>query len=788
MDNVPDALLGVINQLNRGNYDIRYTWPLLLPIEMLLDEALPYDPIDTIIKLGRNNVLEDSNGKLARPTELTFVPERYRDGRGTPLIPPKWSTRRLISDKYPKEAASHLKQLGVSELSDEIFLADLKNFISGDRLGFQSQSSDWQSRVCTVLISLWYAPWSGIEDLDLIPLEDGRWVSAKSGLAYFHSNDLGDLRFPTSIKNKGRVHPKVERNRKQSELFSIMNVPTGTKKKFCDDILTWHKKDRVGMNMPPARDLVYHLEFLYRANWQSSDADIAHLWCADAQIFSHQTFEMYMPSHEKFSASYMAAKCNQGFHFLHPEYLNVFDKLDGGRKWLENTLGIPTTIRIAKKKSLEKYEPHSDLKGLISKEPLEVLSMLRHHWSIYSHWFEASTNLSLRDSAEKMRDHIARIKVPCRHGTKKIRLQDTVLPRGSLYDLVDFSSFEPCDRPARSCASCSNIISYIKRWSTSRRVSHGSLTPDSLLNVDNPDDPGWDFLQKFGVIVRLDYRPFKGRLERMMQDDNTQHREALSVYKQLQIYQNTLDDSALRYAETNLPIPCVRVNFSPTLGNLCMSQLTFRSFMKENRTIYVPEQVGASKGTWRKPNSCVWRGPDCLEYVPRLQVFYNDQFSLFHSVLDIGDADVDTFITEAKMLRPTDSKTRIEALIKSVSGALPEELPGYILRELRSLHLFPITVAGANRGVLKLASRNDAETWFIPDFPSLRKAFDGKLNISVFESDFFMHHTSALYNALGLNSLRLRAQDIQMSFRAIGEHLHRAFTMSLREKGPYIAE
>lgn len=547
LDNVSDALLGVINQLNRGNYDIRYKWPLLLPPEKLLDESLPYDPNDTITKLSKNSVLEDSDGNLARPTKLTFVPERYRDGHGTPLIPPKWSTRRLISDKYPKEAASHLKQLGVSEFSDKIFLADLKRFISGDCLGFQRESPDWHSRTCMLLNDILETPGSGIEDLNLIPLKDGRWVSANSGLAYFHSDDLGDLRFPASIKDKDRVHPKVDQNQKQCELFRKMGVPIGTRKDFCDDIMKWHKKDRVGWNMPPPPEMVYHLEFLYRANWKSSDADIARLWCAEARIFSYQTTEMYMPSQEQFSASYMAVKCNHmTLHFLHPEYLNVFEKLDGGRDWLENTLGIPTTVRIAKRRTPIMYEPHPDLQDLIAKRPLEVLSMLKHHWSTYSHWFEGSWNPSIRTSAEKMRNHIAQIKIPCRHGTNKIRLQETILPRGSLFELVDFSSFEPCDRPPRSCASCSNILSFMRRRSTSRRVSRTSLTPDSLLDVDNPDDPGWDFLQEFGVIVRLDYRPFKARLERMMEDENTQHTEAISVYKQLQLYQHTLDEAAVR--------------------------------------------------------------------------------------------------------------------------------------------------------------------------------------------------------------------------------------------------
>lgn len=221
-----------------------------------------------------------------------------------------------------------------------------------------------------------------------------------------------------------------------------------------------------------------------------------------------------------------------------------------------------------------------------------------------------------------------------------------------------------------------------------------------------------------------------------------------------------------------------------------MSQLTFGSFLRDYPTIYVPEKVGASRGTWRKPNSCVWRGPECLEHIPRLQNFYSDQSSLFNQVFKIKDADLRTIITEAKTLHSADSKARFEAVIKSVSRELPRQLPFSLLDELRSLKMFPVTpgVAAADQSVLKLASKSDAETWFIPDLPYLRQAFDGKLNLSVLESHFFIHHASALYNALGLNALLLRAQDVQMSFNYIGEQLHRGFTMSLREKAPYIAE
>ena len=57
------------------------------------------------------------------------------------------------------------------------------------------------------------------------------------------------------------------------------------------------------------------------------------------------------------------------------------------------------------------------------------------------------------------------------------------------------------------------------------------LNPKPALDVEDPEDQGWDFLETFGVVVKIDVRVFLSHLQQLSESANLTKSNVVSIYE-----------------------------------------------------------------------------------------------------------------------------------------------------------------------------------------------------------------------------------------------------------------
>jgi hypothetical protein len=221
--------------------------------------------------------------------------------------------------------------------------------------------------------------------------------------------------------------------------------------------------------------------------------------------------------------------------------------------------------------------------------------------------------------------------------------------------------------------------------------------------------------------------------------------------------------------------------------------LRYRDLIHEGKSIYLPSTSSRGTGEWVEYGSCVWDGPSCLRYVPRVRDFYSNQRKLFQTIVGMPNADLNTLHREVLHMVPSDTYH-----IVSVLGAISKQLEeprrraaiNSGIQDLGTWAMFPVTMAGtdvpAAKTVLR-ASRDSA--WCIPESQIHRDAFYGVVDLSVLHGgEFDAEWMKALREHLDLGSRFVSRSLKRQSSDVSGARRHASYETKLRRKAPYIAE
>jgi hypothetical protein len=523
-----------------------YRWPLLLPLEPHPDKVFHDLSALIIRKISNSEVLEGVDGLSYRPSQLRSVPKLFRDEHGLPLLPNKCSNQNIICDKYPVETANRFQAIGVQPLSDKMFLDQLANFTSRFPDEFQALPETWHDEICGILIGIVETHRSTIDSLNIIPLRiprsnDCRWVSSKFGLLFF-SDETDGLLLPKSIGRVGHIHPGVIKSSNRGKLFAFLGAKSPNTDDLCKLIIENHEDLSISLIRLEVADMVEHFLFLYQAKWKPPVHKQPNFYCCAAPgaiLKMYKVSEVYMPSDETYSASYVGKEAGLELVFLHPLYIDTFRQLYKGLEWLQVTMKVRTRIRLAYISTIWGYQLHSDFKLLLSRRPGIALELMRRHWPYYSEWFikeiiegHSSPNKDPdipdsmdNDSRNVLLRAVSNVSIPC-HGGHWGKLQETYLPTEGMLMLCNLSSLPLCDTQPPSCWVCRSIRGLF------RRPSQDFVPSDRLLLVNQPDEVGWEFLAKFGVSVWPDVHLFLKHL-RQVRGQRVSYRHMQLLYEYL---------------------------------------------------------------------------------------------------------------------------------------------------------------------------------------------------------------------------------------------------------------
>ncbi|KAI0536538.1 hypothetical protein GGR58DRAFT_514502 [Xylaria digitata] len=786
---IPRAFLRSVVKLQDSS--LQYLWPYYVPLRPKIDNFFQDVWLETLKLLSQHPTLESVYGTLLVPSALLLVPKEFSDSNGQPLIPIEASKFTYISPSYPVEAWHALSSLGVKILSAEDFLDNLSSFVTGWPDKFQSMPANWHSSLARALDPLVIDHEERIKALPFIQLRDGALTSPDSGLLLFPATSH-NMAVPQDIC-ASVVHIDAASDHSRRILLQKLGAQIPDKESVCRIILETHRSEDFDLKVAQNSNLIRHAEFLHRAGWSSESPDDT-IWLVAEDGSRHHGYSLYLSSDDPYSTKQILSRCtdvgslNEYFLFLHSEYSSSFPDYKG-KRWLQKTLGLSEVPRlVSRSQQSTTYTIDPGLKLLPRHlNTVDILQMLRINWAQYQQWIAVESprdadikaqpnptssnineisdtplgadpiNLASISLRKEIRRFFSEMSVSCWDGYAK--LSRTSLPRKRVLLDLNISGSELKGQ----VPSLDNDLSQATEPSHGTRIgtqvySGASLALFPVLEVPVPEDPTWDFLKQFGVIVKVTARELVVRLESLQ--ERAIPSRILRIYGQIQACAG--DDEA---------------------------EFLRRKF-QNSKLVYMPEEcaVPLQGSRWVPLDACVWDGPTCLKKFPRLRNFYSELEDLFCSKLKVTTANLNTLIAESMLISSTDSLPYIRSLFKQLShmsyGTYYHTRYDAKFYGLLELDIVPVWTG--KRGFHFDELRGSRMAWYIADAPYMLDSFEGKLPLLAFEPPVLKEMKDLITN-LGWENRRLRKLAVkELSIEGF-EKVDYKYTQSLQDKWRCIA-
>ena len=421
------------------------TWMRYLPNESLSDFWAPLRS-KILSALKPMYILRPWSGiGLRKPADLKFVPTSNRDKDGEPLF------RDLINELYLSNSYNYndwqsLKSLSCKMISDAEVIARIQvDLIRSDsRMKASTTCLDWHSRsaklLCDLLNNFPARTRTAVEALDIVPLQNGDWVSSNSISIYYpFSNQIpvpGDLGLRL-------LDAEALRNTSRSSLFAKLGVQSVKPSEVIKMILK--KYNHPGVTLQQS---ISHLRYLYHYLTRDHGTLNKLIYMHDQNRIptyrAHVTYgngpivdDLYFETDDEFGAKALFAdpsgvgtlKSTATFypvHFLHSSYLDAVPadtRLEdmSWEAWLHDVAEVRYVPRLVRSSDPTKLSPI--FQAIVDKLPSKLVPCLHAHWSEYCDLIEPQIEGVLRSAC-----------VDCEGGLSDCTLERSYLPTKLLKD------------------------------------------------------------------------------------------------------------------------------------------------------------------------------------------------------------------------------------------------------------------------------------------------------------------------------------------------------------------
>lgn len=432
--------------------------------------------------LRSEKVLLSQNGSLEPPSSLVIVPPRYMDGP-KPLVAAPGSLRAYISPSYQTNDLSDLQilQLGPKDFFDTV----------GRYAEFAKQSEAWHIKLTKALLR------DGTKfanEMPLIPMNNGKWITPKQGRIYFPELAEG-MSIPSGIE-VAMISTDVK-DPDRRKLFAELGASKLSVAEVFELILKRHRDASHYNKTWSCEQAVEHALFLHQASSRPRSYDLGRLQIFGTDEELHLGEDLYMddPQSPPTMSSLFGAS-NDLLVFIHPKYFQepACGTTSSWREWLKNEVGLYTRpIMIC-----PGHDVSLEFQWLIKNKASSVwLQLLKDNLPFYA----------LSGHSHKTKTFLSNAPVTCRDGQVR-KLRDVYLPLGELTNQPYASAAVP------------------------------------LLDVKHPEDAEWQALKAIGLRNRPDIAFYLAILKSMPSlSPSPSLDEVKSVYRKIQ--QNSFEDSAL---------------------------------------------------------------------------------------------------------------------------------------------------------------------------------------------------------------------------------------------------
>jgi len=434
--------------------------------------------------LSKSPLLEAEDGTFKAPNVLMYIPSKFRDDDGIPLTLSPTTSRRYLSSKYFESDQKDLLDLGVQEMNDMQFLVDLAALISQHGPEFRQKRKRYHSMLAAAI-----TPFLGSRDgkavqlvktLPLLRLRGGTWATASELPIYFPGETEGH-EIPEGVDARVTIS-KWSRDRQIQCLYLMLGVRHLSATEICSLIIKSHQSPNFKSEDLSPDVLISHVVFLFRSDWRTSVSP--ELWFAAENGGRFRGSQLYKDSPadthsvKKYLRNRRVADCT----FLHSDYIFFAVSAEEEEKWTEwlrDVMNIWTIPRLVKPEPVDgQLVMTEQFRHIIRHFPFRtVLLLLRDNWKVYSEAIVvpmvdkdgavAPHKRKIKPAASSLVEGLSRTTVQC-SGNRHFLLCQTFLPLG----------------PWISAAA--DIVPF--------------------LEITEPEDSRWSYLEYFGVGVREDVR------------------------------------------------------------------------------------------------------------------------------------------------------------------------------------------------------------------------------------------------------------------------------------------
>jgi hypothetical protein len=429
---IPSAILDAIRVLDKT--ELRYTWPQFFQPRPVLVDFFSDLERQTLDLLSRSPILRSINGDLAAPRDLVWVNLGYQyvDRDGKPLTLSKETSSRYLSLRYSERDAYFLDSLGVQKMSFKTFLADLHECLSEP--GFiRTRSQAWHSDVATALLILLSRDPTyreQVRKLQLIPLMDDQWVTAKSSGLLLHGGD-DHPRVPLGIGINEVRHDSSKGQREQ--LLLTLGVKPYDMSIVCRAIVEAHSKaSPFSKVLAQSESVIQQALFIFEADW--ADPLERKLWLVGEDGAYKRGDSLYCLESVSTVDRKILLELGDRITFVHSGYHQRVSSGSHDRwiRWLQRTQKVNFLPRLVAEENEGFFEISPEFRYLLrSWDSIKILGLLKTHWNHYRVWLEERYSHGRRNMWESSRKILVGIlgsvQVDC-HGGFRAKLKDTVLP------------------------------------------------------------------------------------------------------------------------------------------------------------------------------------------------------------------------------------------------------------------------------------------------------------------------------------------------------------------------
>ncbi|KAF2166649.1 hypothetical protein M409DRAFT_23280 [Zasmidium cellare ATCC 36951] len=373
--------------------------------------------------LRHQPVLESQRGDLKPPKSMVYVPERFCDDAGRPLLSDPEFLGNFVAQEY---STNDVNRLGVNLQNIKDF-CKLLEYMPPDVI--HQKPASWHSRLASALVE---ASDKSLKEIEIIPLRGGRWVKPSTSSVYFP--DRGQVEIPDGIECLV-VDDEAAADQSRKKLFLKLGVKTITNVAVCNLIIQRHRSLGTHDTTLSPECLAAHAWYICMTE-NFLGINLSGLRLAKQGGGLAPARQLYMDGPDtSFKMSQFFPPTGSGCSFIHPVYVNYGDSCHRPRwnRWLQFNAGVSALPRLADALN-SKISITPDFRHLIDTQPSSVwMALLRDNWN---HYFSKESPESF-DLGSEM--------VNCKNGRRK-ELSATYLPRraicgdkfaASLVDFVD---------------------------------------------------------------------------------------------------------------------------------------------------------------------------------------------------------------------------------------------------------------------------------------------------------------------------------------------------------------